>query len=309
MTQSAVFLLPQVSYHQLEGLGFFSEHSEQIEVSQLTQDWETVLCEKLGYSIPTLPWSLLRKQQFNLSSKVQTVCCCDPVVNQVTHRGAYMLGQSQLNLSPNDAIQIVTKINETLMESHEQVYLIDQFSWLYCSEKPLDLQSETIGDLTGKDLFNFSYQGKDTEFFSRLNNEIQMLIKQMVDYDSIPAPSGESILNVHFYDCLDLNRENEIPFIKNEQTTLITNNDLLKTFCMNAFVKQKSVHQLNEVNSKQQIYVALDTEKELYQALVSHWLSLSVKQQKNHPAIICQDAKVNFKTNKNWLSKLFNRNQ
>jgi len=305
MVKSVDFLLPQVSAGQLQEQGVFCEHLEAIDFLPLNADWETVFCEKVGYESDSLPWSFLRKEQFQLSDNIQTICCCDPIINQLTHQGAYMLGQAPLALSPNDAIRIVTKINETLMGDDEQIYMVDQFSWIYCSEKKLSFKSQNIGDLIGKDMFNFSYQGKDAEHFKRLNMEIQMLIKQMVDYNELPEPAPETLINLHFYDLIDLQNFKELEFIKNEKVSIISNNDLIKSFCLNTFVKQNDIEDIDESHSSHQVVVALDSEKEHYESVIGYWLHLNLNHKKVLPSIYCQDSIIKFKDKGSWFSKLF----
>lgn len=309
MVKSVDFLLPQVSAEQLQQQGVFYEHLEEIDFLPLDADWENIFCEKVGFESDNLPWSFLRKQQFQLSENIQSVCCCDPVINQLTHQGAYMIGQAPIALSPNDAIRIVTKINETLMGEDEQIYMVDQFSWIYCSEKKLELGSQNIGDLVGKDMFNFSYKGKDAEHFKRLNMEIQMLIKQMVDYGELTEPTPETLINLHFYDLIDLKEYKELDFIKNEKISVISNNDLIKSFCLNTFIKQNAIEEIDESNASQQIVVALDSEKEHYENVVGYWIHLNLNNKKVFPTIYCQDSIIKFKQKGSWFSNLFGKSK
>ena len=305
MVKTVDFLLPQVSAAQLEAQGAFCEYIQDIEMVPLDKDWQAVFCDGVGYAEEELPWSFLRKKQFQLDNSVQTVCCCDPVINQLTHQGAYMVGQSQLALTPNDAIRIVTKINEVLMSEGEQLYVVDQYSWLYCNDQKLELDSKSVSELVGKDMFNFSYRGKSAAHFKKLNTEIQMLIKQMVDYGELAAPAAETMINVHFHDPIEHQAFDELSFIRNSNLSVISNNDLIKTFCTNTFLKQVDIENIDDDFSSQQIVVALDTEKENYDDVVGYWLHLNLNHKKIWPTLYCQDAMVKFKDKGNWFSNLF----
>ena len=145
--------LPHVAAYQIEDLGLFSEISESIVIEALSKDWQAILCESVGFPQTDLPWTQLRAAQFEISPEVKTACCCDPVMMQMTHRGAYMMGQNSLPLTQNDAIRIVSQINEKLMREGERLYLVDKHAWLFTCEKAFEFSASPVQDLVGKDMF------------------------------------------------------------------------------------------------------------------------------------------------------------
>lgn len=164
-------------------------------------DWQAEFCHSIDYSSPTIPWNLVRAKEFELSDNIKTIACCDPISIQMTHRGAYCWGQQKLNLSHQDALIIVAKINEVLMDEGEQFLLLDNFKWLFVSEKALCLEEKSFEHLIGKDLFEFKYQKNDSKKWHCLATEIQMLITQLIDYGqlSLEAKDQESTIAVHFW--------------------------------------------------------------------------------------------------------------
>ncbi|TQV86444.1 hypothetical protein [Aliikangiella coralliicola] len=304
MMTSLNLFLPDFATYQIEDLGIIEEEQQTISMQPLAQDWQAYFCQTVGYQKNDLPWTQLLLAQFNIERAVQTACCCEPVMVQLTHRGAYMIGQSQLQLSANDAIRIVSRINEQLMEEGERLYLVGKNHWLYTTDRMLELISEPVKDLIGKDLFNYAYGGKDAQYWQRLNNEIQMLIKQMVDYKELPEASPETMMNIHFHDPVNLADMQEIPFINNKDVTVVTDNEVIESFCMNTFLTHKTTGELADLAAENNVIIAFDSERESYPALLKYWLdSLAVKSLES-ARIICQDSIFSFNKRKNWLSRL-----
>lgn len=305
--KSLRIFLPHIAFYQLEELGLFSRNLPIIHVNQLQQDWQSMFCQFVGYQASDLPWTVLRLAQFQLDAKVKTACCCDPVLLQMTHRGAYMLGQNSMDLTQNDAIRVVAQINERLMDDGENLYLIDRHAWLYTSEKELSLSSLAVKDLVGKDMFNYPYAGNDASFWQKLSNEIQMLIKQMIDYQGLAAPNPESMLSVHFSDLIKPHIKNEIPFIKNDKLSIVSNSELIKSFCMNSFVTHKNIDELDSVEDTDVAIIAFDTEKDAYPKLIEYWLNKSCNYQLDSTSIICQDSIIELKPKPSFWQKLFSK--
>lgn len=301
--------LPHIPLFQLEDLGLVVTDKPNVSVQKLTQDWQEAFCEQINYPQSELPWTFLRQAQFDLGATIQTVCCCDPVLMQLTHRGAYMAGQHQLQINDNDAIRVVAQINERLMGEGEQLLLVDKHSWLFTSEQDLDLQSQSVRNLIGKDMFNHAYGGDDSQFWQQLNTEIQMLIKEMIDYQGLAATSPETMINVHFYDRLKASDNNELPFVTQENLVIFTDNELMKSFCMNSLIRQLSIEGLEE-HVGEAVVVAFDSEKECYHKLVSFVSSQSARDNFSKIIINCLDARIDF-NNRNSLmgtiSSFFNK--
>ena len=297
--------LPQIAFYQLDELGLFERNQPIIQVSQLQNDWQSMFCQFVGHQANDLPWTMLRLAQFELDSNIKTACCCDPVLLQMTHRGAYMLGQNALDLTQNDAIRVVAQINERLMDEGENLYLIDRHAWLYTSEQEKSLSSLAVKDLVGKDMFNYPYAGEDASYWQRLSNEIQMLIKQMIDYQGLSAPNPDSLLSVHFSDLIKPHIKNEIPFIKNDELTIVSSSELIKSFCMNSFISHRKIAELEQAQTRDVAVVAFDTERDRYPKLIEYWLNQSCNYHLDSTYVICQDSIIALKPKPSLWQKLF----
>ena len=200
MKNSSISLfVTELSAAQLESTGALNEYSDSLTEKPLVDDWQSEFISEIEFSGDIIPWNWLRAKQFNLADEVRTVVCCDPVVMQMTHRGAYLWGQQSLSLSTEEAIQIVAYINEQLMEEGEGFYMLNNNQWLYTNEKKIEIRQPSFEQYVGKDMFGFSYSGSQGMFWQKLATEIQMLVKQMVDYQGISSLPPEHILNVHFW--------------------------------------------------------------------------------------------------------------
>jgi len=200
MENSSISLfVTELSAAQLESTGALNEYSDSLTEKPLVDDWQSEFISEIEFSGDIIPWNWLRAKQFNLAEEVRTVVCCDPVVMQMTHRGAYLWGQQSLSLSTEEAIQIVAYINEQLMEEGEVFYMLNNNQWLYTNEKKIEIRQPSFEQYVGKDMFGFSYSGSQGMFWQKLATEIQMLVKQMVDYQGISSLPPEHILNVHFW--------------------------------------------------------------------------------------------------------------
>ena len=196
---SFTIYLPELSSIQVkESVSFFQSKSTFTE-SELDDGWQSEFLREFELKAKSIPWNLLRAKQFSLNPNVKTVVCCDPVVMQMTHRGAYFWGQQALNFSSEDVIRIVAQINKNLMEEGESFYLLDNDKWLYTSDKHLVLNQPSSEQYIGKDMFGFSYSGSDGMFWDKLALEIQMLLKQMIDYQGLSTQPAEHLVNVHFW--------------------------------------------------------------------------------------------------------------
>lgn len=298
--------LPDLTIYQIEQLNLLQSIKDEIIVEQLTDDWQSIFCKAINYPFSDLPWAQLRLAQFEANDNLKTAVCCDPVMLQLTHRGAYMIGQSQLDLSSSDSLRIVSQINEKLMDNGEQLYFINNKSWLFVSEKAYELSSLSIQQLVGKDMFNFSYEGVDVIFWKKLNMEIQMLIKEMIDYQGLKSVAIETMMNVHFYDLINLPQTKKNSFIKNNSISVCSDNDLIKTFCKKIDLPCYSLSSLNDKNS--QVVIAFNSENYQYNQVISAWKEwiLSTKNKNIKEAcIICQDGMIKAKPKLGFLKRIF----
>ena len=190
---------PDYSYQHLLSLAVFDSNNYDVSENVPSDGWEKIFCDELGLSIKRLPWNQLRGLQFDIESNTETVVCCDPVMMQMTHRGAYLWGQQQLEFSKEDVIRIIAQINQQLMGDDECFYLVDNKQWLYTNKREIALDQASYEESIGKDMFNFAYSGKEGNYWDKLATEIQMLIKQMMDYQGLTQAPAEMMVNAYFW--------------------------------------------------------------------------------------------------------------
>ncbi|MET1253523.1 hypothetical protein [Aliikangiella maris] len=301
MKKLTIFL-PDLSAQQI--LSLVEIDTSMIDIQPINENWEKTFNRTVGLNQPELPWTQLRVAQFDIGEEVKTACTCQPVLIQMTHRGAYMLGQQPLALSANDSLRIVSQINEKLMRPGEKLLFIDKNAWVYTSEKALQLSALSVSDLIGKDLFNYPYAGNDASFWQQLGTELQMLIKQMVDYQGLAATAPETLMSVHFSDLINPQQLPELKFIKNENLTVVSNNDLIRLFCLQSMLACKPVAQLPQVNTEYCVLIAHDEEKESYPAVVQTWVKYAIEKSQVSCQLIGQDAKLTVKKPLGLLAKM-----
>lgn len=240
---SITYFLINETAQSLAESKIFSETSDQFTEKQSHENWQEHFCLALNYHKTEIPWNLLRASDLELAKEVQTIVCCDPISIQMTHRGAYCWGQTPLSLSKEDAHLIVEKINETLMGEGEQLLLVDDLAWLYISNEKLDLKEASFERLIGKDLFDFRYQGHSQSRWSRLATEMQMLIKQLMDYKKIEPCSPEASVAVHFW--ADTSDTFENAFLRHRKNQADDHNTNLIVYSsderLNEFIRKNNV--------------------------------------------------------------------
>jgi len=163
-----------------------------------SQDWQAYFLQDLDQAEKELPLDKLRSHILNIDPRYKTQVCCDLVAMQMTHRGAYLWGQEQLTFSPEDNQVLVDSINQKLMGKDERFVSYNYFQWMYLCEKPIALQQDSYSHYIGRDMFAFNYQGEQAKHWQMLATEIQMLIKQMMDYEGLTLMPPEWIAQVHF---------------------------------------------------------------------------------------------------------------
>jgi hypothetical protein len=305
--------LPHASMSQVESLFEQEKVKDLVTMQGLTQDWQSIFCEMVGYPKSHLPLTQLRMEQLDIDRRIKTIACCDPVMLDTSEHSTYMIGQSSLNWTHNDAIRIVSKINESLMQEGEQLYLIDKNAWLFTSQQGLDFSSVRLDELLGKDISEFSYQGKASSYFTQLGQNIQDLIKQMQIKQELSITSRETCLGVHFFDAITVEQNQAlaseelepIPFINNPNITLVSNNDLIKSFCVNTMLAYREFEQFDSVTSDECIVVFFETEQEFYPDAIQLWQDKVLNDKKVETQIILQDRIITQKVQSSWLKRAF----
>lgn len=308
--------LPHLTQNEAFCLVDFTIANKKLAIQTLQKDWQSYFCSAVGYSHKTLPWSQLSMAQFALGANIKTICCCAPVILQTTHRGAYLLAQTSIDLLENDMIRIVAQINERLMPTNEAMLMVNKYLWLYSSDKRYKLAHSIDPDkLVGKDIFNFSYADaasgdNSNNHWQHLAMEIQMLIKQMQDYQGLTKTPANYSIGVHFYDCLaiqkiDSDPELQIPFINNRQLTLVSDSDLMKTFAVNTLLKHRPIESLNNVDSEKCVVIAFDSERDKYSELLEFCKHAVANKKLKHFNLFCADAQFSFNVKSGFFAKFF----
>lgn len=299
--------LPQLTSQQVYQLGLFDNLADSIEQQALQQDWQSLFCKAVGYSSDYFPLTAMRLAQLNVDSRVKMACCCDPVMMQMTHRGAYMMGQAQLQLSMQDETKIVEQINQQLMREGECLHIIDKHCWLLTSEQVKPLVSPRIEELIGKDMFNFAYQGKEANYWQQLATEIQMLIKQMIDYQGITPAPAEMINNIHFFDSFLLDQDCQLPSIQNPSVAVLTNDKQLKIFCQKTGIKHKGYPAALPVNEDYCAIVAFEGDRKRYPELIEYGIEQFLSAQLTDINIVCQESILTLTKKPGFWPSLFGK--
>lgn len=242
------FYFPDSSCQQLLSIDAIAKYQDKFQIDDLLNDWQQAFCEEIGFAENRIPWNKLRALQFDIDDDIQTAVCCDPVMMQMTHRGAYLWGQSQLEFSKEDVIRINAQINQQLMGDDECFYLLNNYQWLYTNKKAIELNQTSFDEYIGKDMFGFSYSGKDGNFWDKLATEIQMLIKQMMDYQGLKSPPAEMIVNVHFWG--ETKNRRQLPFEQlDKDNQVFVSDDSLALFFQESGVKASSINEFKTIVS------------------------------------------------------------
>jgi hypothetical protein len=239
--------LPDLSHQQLASSPAYTRFSGEVKLQEIS-DWQFELCRELGDQTFKIPWNLLRAQQFELPDEINTAVCCDPILMQMTHRGAYLWGQEQINFSKEEVIGIIAQINQQLMREGESFYMLNEKQWLYVNKEAKQLGLDSFENSIGKDRFGFSYPGKDGVFWDQLATEIQMLIKQMIDYQGLTAPAPEMMINVHFSGNTQASIYSEKINFARSNVQVLTNSLLFETFCNNNGISSSSLNDFDTNN-------------------------------------------------------------
>ncbi len=242
--KNTLLCLPQIALS--DALRFPAIQSLQDKrISKNNQDWQARLLKELGQKTAELPIDRLRAEALDLDKKYRTRVCCDLVAMQMTHRGAYLWGQNQLVFSQKDNQKILRQINEKLMASDEQMILYDTNQWMYLSEREIALKENSFSQYIGRDMFSFDYQGEEAIHWQMLATEIQMLIKQMMDYQGLTQMPPEWIAGVHFYGEMLSSKNQESALasqtwqdLSSKPLVLSTNQSLLETFAVKSSISQ-----------------------------------------------------------------------
>lgn len=307
--KSLQLFLPHVASYQVEDLGVFQLEQSNLKVEPLTVDWQSLFCQSIGTTVDRLPWTEMRLSQINASKAISFACCCDSVLVQLTHRGAYTVGQEVLQLSEYHAERIVAQINEQLLGDGESLHMIDAHSWLYLSSIERNLSSLTVNELIGKDSAESSYLGKDSDYWRKLSAEIQMLIKYMTDYQGGVETPPEMLLNVHFSDPINPLKQSLAAVKQDHSLTVVTDNEQMKQFCFSRALSQAPLSAIHSLTSEKLLVILLGdaqekrNNREYYKSAVEYWFSKMLNSSSSKFSIICQDAKISV-NKPHFLTKL-----
>jgi len=160
-----------------------------------------------------------------------------------------MVGAADRLITHEQALRIVAELNQTLTEAGESYWLLDNGRWLFSSEAELDLQSLPLAQLIGKDLFNYQYQGEQAPSWTARANEAQMLIHQMVDYQQLMDIPPQYTIGLHFWSPFKPQQDDPLPFTRNGEVTLMSNESLLEAFALQTLTQYLPIAQWQQCNS------------------------------------------------------------
>lgn len=245
---SISFYFPDLSCAQLFSIDSITKYQDNFSSQDLADDWQQEFCKEIGSGEKKLPWNKIRALQFDIGDDIQTAVCCDPIMMQMTHRGAYLWGQSQLEFSKEEVISIIAQINQQLMGDGECFYLLNNHQWLYTNKKAIVLNQNSFEEYIGKDMFGFSYPGEYGRYWDKLATEIQMLIKQMMDYQGLTPAPPEMMVNVHFWG--ETENRRHLPFEQLDMAKQVfTSNESITIFFQKSGVKTSTIKDFREIVS------------------------------------------------------------
>ena len=100
----------------------------------------------------------------------------DPVNLQPDRDTALLAGHEELALSQEEADKLVTQINKHFIDEPWELYSLAPHRWYLRSEKPIALNTIPLAKVIGEDINQFSPSGNDSDYWSKIVNELQMLI-------------------------------------------------------------------------------------------------------------------------------------
>lgn len=310
--QSIALFLTDYSIAELYQLDAFKEYSESFSELELSDDWQLEFSQRVGLDGHSIPWNLLRATHFKLPPETKTIICCDPVMMQMTHRGAYLWGQQGIEFSQEQVIRIIANINEKLMDDGECFYLLNNQQWLYTSEQEFDLNLPSFENYIGKDMFSFSYPGKDGARWERLATEIQMLIKQMMDYQGLPPVSAEHLINVHFWGNTKARLSATQPELQQSSHVIMTNDSQLESLCKYYKIRCYLIDRIEQLDSSDspetnQLSVVVSKRHNVeINHLFESVVDLVNRNQLEELLVVAADKQILIKEKESIIKKLFN---
>ncbi len=287
------FFFPDYTSQQLLSNEAMVEFKDILSARALINDWQYEFCQQIGFSENIIPWDRLRANQFNIDKKINTVVCCDPVMMQMTHRGAYLWGQQQLNFTKDEVIKIIAQINQKLMGDDECFYLLDNNKWLYSNKKELYLNQTSFEEYIGKDRFGFSYDGKNGVFWDKLATEIQMLIKQMMDYQGLSSCAAEMIVNVHFWGDTSNKLNLREQKLSRKNLLVFCSDPLLDDFCQQLGLScedfMKHHYKINAQENNNTLLILTEKECSNENLIIKYAIAQAKKNKVKNIQFICQD--------------------
>jgi len=303
--------LTELTSHALLDNNKIKNGNYLISVDALKVDWQHEFCNQLGYSKKSLPWNKLRALQFDIDSEFKTLACCDPVLMQMTHRGAYLWGQDQLSFSKEDVIRIIAQINQQLMSDDECFYLLNNNQWLYTNKKHIKLNQESFEKYIGKDMFGFSYQGLDGLYWNKLATEIQMLLKQMMDYQGLTQVPPENIVNVHFWGDTSDNLTYPFEKIEDANQCVFSSDYLIESFFKEAGITNYKLEKFSEIfheksnKSTLDKIILIDKTQNNDISIISQVLQELDQEKVDMVKIITQDKVIKISVKQTFWQKIF----
>ena len=165
--------LPERDIPALKNLSRFLCRAEKKSVN--IYGWHAGLASLFQFE--KLPAAELRYRHFaDADEKAFFYLCADPVHIQPDLNSAVLLAHEELNFSLDDARELATTINEHFIEENWTLEVITPHHWIIkLGQAPL-LTTTPLVALVGQPIGSNLAQGKDSAYWQRIENEIQMLL-------------------------------------------------------------------------------------------------------------------------------------
>lgn len=101
---------------------------------------------------------------------------CDPVVIQPNRDHLLMLGNSMLEFSEQEALQIISDINGTYDDQPWRLKLLTANQWIMEMPRAPAIKTHALSRVTGEKIYEFLPTGGEAKTWHALMNELQMLL-------------------------------------------------------------------------------------------------------------------------------------
>ena len=185
---------------RLPALELIVARSRQVKSSACNLD--DTLCQLFGMPLAAgsnLPVAALAHSlQFETSSEYWYIQC-DPVVMQPNRDYLMMLGNDMLDLSAQEAEQIIMDINATYHDQPWQLKMLSPRQWVMEMPQAAAIRTHPLNSVVGKKINDYLPHGSDARTWHALMNELQMFMHSHPVNQSRATSGLDAVNSVWFW--------------------------------------------------------------------------------------------------------------